>query len=110
MSNRGNTMNEKYDGKRKNVRFETAQNCLGWMCFNTTLLHEFKPQLPVLVIEESLAGCGVIAHLDEPITVGERLIIKIEEHLPMKAQIKMANQVFRNVYHLGLLFDEEKIF
>ncbi|MFZ8933281.1 MAG: hypothetical protein ACO20H_09340 [Bacteriovoracaceae bacterium] len=101
-------MNEKYDAKRKNVRFDTSPDCLGWLCFDTTLLHEFKPQLPVLVIEESIAGCGVIAHLDEPLTLEEPMIIKIDDSLPVKAKLVMANKVFKDVYHLSFVFDEER--
>ena len=100
-------MNEKI--KRRNVRFESSPGSLGWICFGTTLLHEFTPSLPCLVIEESLGGCGIILHWDGKLNVGDRLIIKVDQLEPVKAEIRFINSILKHVFHIGLLYDQENI-
>lgn len=100
-------MSDNDKSKRKNIRFESSPNTLAYVCFGTTLVFEFTKDVVALVIEESFGGCGLIIHWDGPLNVDDKIIIQVGGMDPIKAEIRMCNELLKHVYHIGLLYLDE---
>lgn len=100
-------MSDNGKSKRKNIRFESSPNTLAYLCFGTTLVYEFSKDVVALVIEESFGGCGLIVHWDGPLTVGDKIIVQVGGLDPLKAEIRMCQEILKHVYHMGILYVPE---
>lgn len=94
--------------KRANIRFESEPNILAYISLSTASLMEFKPDIIGLLIEESLKGCGVIVHWNGKIQLEDSFLVQYQELSPAMATVKWVKEIRKNVYFLGLNFEDKK--
>jgi len=95
------------EGIRKALRFPPDEGTLAWIDPD---YHEdkqlFKPQIPALVIDEALDGCGLVVLYHERLSEHAKCMIRVGNLDPLAAQVRWIKDLDEEVLKIGVMFLE----
>jgi hypothetical protein len=92
---------------RQGIRFPPDDGAVAWI--DPSLSddkHNFKPAVAALIVNEALAGCGLVTLHQAWVRVGTVCMVKVEHLAPLKAEVRWVRDLGDGVVKIGVAFLE----
>ncbi|WP_295455688.1 hypothetical protein [uncultured Thiodictyon sp.] len=92
---------------RQGIRFPPADGAVAWI--DPSVYEDraqFKPAFAALVVNEALAGCGLITLKHDWLQEGMICMVQVERLAPLPAEIRWIKDLGEGVAKIGVVFLE----
>ncbi|WP_295389136.1 hypothetical protein [uncultured Thiodictyon sp.] len=92
---------------RQGTRFPPNDGAVAWI---DPRVYEdksqFKPAFAALIVNEALAGCGLVTLQQDWLTAGMICMVRVENLAPLAAEIRWIRELGEGVVKIGVAFLE----